>query len=55
MSWSGGTEDGPYNFTVIPLDQGLFPFDVPLERGVKSMSDWMLNMTAGTRFTITMK
>jgi len=55
MAWSGGREDGPYNFTVIPLDQSFRPYDVPLEDGVRSMSDWTLNMTAGARFTIMMK
>jgi len=55
MAWSGGREDGPYNFTVIPLDQSFYPFDVELEDGVRSMSDWTLNLTAGTRFTIMMK
>jgi hypothetical protein len=55
MSWSGGREYGPYNFTVIPLDQSFRPYDVELEKGVTSMSDWKLNMTSGTRFTIMMK
>ncbi|KAK8861638.1 hypothetical protein IAR55_002461 [Kwoniella newhampshirensis] len=54
MSWTGGREDGPYNFTVIPLDQSFNPYDVTLENDVPYMSDWKLNMTAGSRFTIVM-
>nr|XP_031858479.1 uncharacterized protein CI109_006124 [Kwoniella shandongensis]KAA5525551.1 hypothetical protein CI109_006124 [Kwoniella shandongensis] len=53
-SWTGGKEDGPYNFTVVPLDQGFNAYDVPLEEGVTSQSSWQLNMTAGSRFTILM-
>lgn len=54
-SWSGGKEDGPYNFTIIPLDQGFRPFDVALQQDVPYESDWVLNLTAGSRFTVMYK
>ncbi|WVQ78809.1 hypothetical protein IAT38_000900 [Cryptococcus sp. DSM 104549] len=54
MSWTGGREYGPYNFTVIPLDQGFIPFDVTLENDVTYQSDWVMNLANGTRFTIVM-
>lgn len=55
LAWSGGREYGPYNFTVVPLDQSFRPYDVALQKGVVSMSDWRLNMTERTRFTVMMK
>ena len=47
-----GVNADPYNFTVVPLDQSIFPFDVPVSNG---FLDWTVNMTTGTRFTIMMK
>ena len=57
LDWSAGSsQDGPYNFTVIPLDQSFMPYDVPLSsRGPEEESDWKLNLTAGSRFTVMMK
>ena len=55
LKWTGLTVDGPYNFTVIPLDQGLFPYDVLLDTELSYESDWTMNMTGGTRFTVMMK
>lgn len=53
--WDGSSEDAPYNFTVIPLDQSYYPFDVKVDESSGWTNDWVLNMTAGTRFTIVMK
>lgn len=55
LAWDGPRQYEPYNFTVVPLDQSFWPYDVILERGRSSMSDWKLNMTTGARFTIMMK
>lgn len=55
LGWSGSRQDGPYNFTVVPLDQSFKPFDVALKEDATSMSDWTLNITSGSRFTIMMK
>jgi len=55
LAWDGEKQYEPYNFTVVPLDQSFQPYDVPLENGRSSMSDWKLNMTSGARFTIMMK
>ena len=54
LSWSGQESAGPYNFTVIPLDQKFFPYDVVIEDRVHSLSDWQLNMTEGSKFTVMM-
>ncbi|WWC60387.1 uncharacterized protein I303_102959 [Kwoniella dejecticola CBS 10117] len=51
-SWSGGSEYGPYNFTTIAMDQSFIPYDVPMEKGVTSQSDWLLDMPAQSRFII---
>ncbi|OCF31633.1 hypothetical protein I317_07867 [Kwoniella heveanensis CBS 569] len=53
-SWTGGLEYGPYNFTVIAMDQSFNAYDVTLEDGVKSQSDWVMDVPAGSRFTIMM-
>ncbi|WVQ93460.1 hypothetical protein IAU59_000534 [Kwoniella sp. CBS 9459] len=53
-SWSGGLEYGPYNFTVIAMDQSFNAYDVTLEEGVTSQSDWVMDVPAGSRFTIMM-
>jgi hypothetical protein len=55
LAWTGGEERAPYNFTVIPCDQSFRPFDVVLEDGVTSMSDWKMNLTGGSNFTVMMK
>lgn len=55
LSWTGGTDGQPYNFSVIPLDQSFFPYDVPLDNTNSYESNWVVNMTTGTRFTIMMK
>jgi hypothetical protein len=54
-SWTASTADEPYNYTVLPLDQGFFPFEVPLSTSRNYDGDWQLNLTTGTRFTIAMK
>ncbi|OCF56493.1 hypothetical protein L486_05343 [Kwoniella mangroviensis CBS 10435] len=54
MSWSGGLEYGPYNFTVIAMDQSFNAYDVTLEKGVTSQSDWVLDIPANSRFIIMM-
>ncbi|WWC68537.1 uncharacterized protein I206_102466 [Kwoniella pini CBS 10737] len=51
-SWSGGSEYGPYNFTAIAMDQSFNPYDVPMEVGVTSQSDWILDIPAQSRFII---
>jgi hypothetical protein len=53
--WSATTADEPYNYTVLPLDQGFYPFDVALPSDGDYDSSWKLNLTAGTRFTVVMK
>lgn len=55
LQWTGGTNLEPYNLSVIPLDQGFYPFGVPLEGGDGWDNGWKVNMTAGTRFTVMMK
>ncbi|KAK4690066.1 CDP-diacylglycerol---serine O-phosphatidyltransferase, partial [Tremellales sp. Uapishka_1] len=52
LTWSGGEEDGPYNMTVVPCDQGFFPFDVVLDTTQRYETDWVMNMTSGSRFTL---
>ncbi|RSH89934.1 hypothetical protein EHS25_001920 [Saitozyma podzolica] len=54
VTWSATAGDEPYNFTVLPLDQGFYPFDVALPTDLDYESSWRLNLTAGTRFTIVM-
>ncbi|WWC87952.1 uncharacterized protein L201_002852 [Kwoniella dendrophila CBS 6074] len=54
LSWSGGLEYGPYNFTVIAMDQSFNPYDVTLEKGVTSQSDWVLDIPYQSRFLIMM-
>ncbi|WVF65835.1 hypothetical protein IAT40_000572 [Kwoniella sp. CBS 6097] len=53
-SWTGGLEYGPYNFTVVPMDQSFNAYDVTLEEGVTSQSDWVMDVPAGSRFSIMM-
>lgn len=55
MTWSATASDEPYNFTVLPLDQSFYPFDVALPTDIDYESSWKLNLTAGTRFTIVLK
>jgi hypothetical protein len=55
VSLVGGGRDPPYNFTVVPLDQSFFPFDVLLNNTSGTESNWVLNLTAGSRFTIMLK
>lgn len=40
--------------SVIPMDQGFYPYDVELAAGGWD-GDWQVNMTAGTRFTLMLK
>ncbi|WVW80231.1 hypothetical protein I302_102209 [Kwoniella bestiolae CBS 10118] len=54
LSWSGGLEYGPYNFTVIAMDQSFNAYDVTLEKGVTSQSDWVLDIPAKSRFIVMM-
>ncbi|GFZ49910.1 hypothetical protein JCM24511_07313 [Saitozyma sp. JCM 24511] len=52
--WSATTVDEPYNYTVLPLDRGFYPFDVALPTDHDYEFSSILNLTAGTRFTIVM-
>lgn len=54
-SWTGGQEDGPYNMTVVPLDASFYPFDVPLDETLRHQSSWVVNVTKGSKFTLSMK
>ncbi|WRT65763.1 uncharacterized protein IL334_002712 [Kwoniella shivajii] len=54
LSWTGGLEYGPYNFTAVAMDQSFNAFDVPLEKGVTSESDWVLDIPADSRFVVMM-
>jgi hypothetical protein len=54
--WDGPSFQGPYNFSVIPLDAGYTPWEVPLSyTGGNSYMDWKVNMTRGSLFTIMVK
>ncbi|WVQ82009.1 hypothetical protein IAT38_004137 [Cryptococcus sp. DSM 104549] len=53
-SWSGDQADGPYNMTIIPLDQSFKAYDVTLEPNVTSQSDWVMDLAAGSMFTVMM-
>jgi hypothetical protein len=56
ISWDGLPSQGPYNFSVVPLDGGYTPWEVPLEfNNTDGYMDWKVNMTQGTIFTIIMK
>lgn len=57
LSWQDNLGIGPYNFTILPLDTSTNPFDVRLRGGGTTTGEtgWVMNMTAGTRFTIMMK
>lgn len=55
LQWDGSPDQSPYNFTVIPLTQSYYPFDVVIDEKSGYSSDWVLNMTSGTRFTVLMK
>ncbi|WVQ74718.1 hypothetical protein IAR50_004322 [Cryptococcus sp. DSM 104548] len=54
MSWTGGSEMEPYNYTLIPLDQGFLPWTVTIPEGETWRDYWRVNMTSGTRFTMIM-
>ncbi|TYJ52081.1 hypothetical protein B9479_007316 [Cryptococcus floricola] len=54
VQWSGGKEMEPYNITVVPLDQRYLPWDIRLASGVSWANQFVMNMTAGTRFTLMM-
>ncbi|ODO04489.1 hypothetical protein I350_05092 [Cryptococcus amylolentus CBS 6273] len=54
VQWSGGKEMEPYNITVVPLDQRYLPWDISLATGVSWGNQFVMNMTAGTRFTLMM-
>lgn len=55
LSWDGTGQNAPYNFTVVPLQQGYYPFDVPISESTGWTRDWTVNMTQGMRFTVVMK
>lgn len=54
LTWDGNPSQGPYNFSVIPLDGGYKPWVMPLKAGTYYY-DWQVNMTQGTYFTIMFK
>ncbi|ODN86601.1 hypothetical protein L198_07296 [Cryptococcus wingfieldii CBS 7118] len=59
IAWTGGEEMGPYNYTLVPLDRGFMGWTVKVpgsgEGGGEGwLDDWVVNMTAGTRFTMIM-
>ena len=54
IDWNASPQDTPYNMSIIPLDQGFYPFEVELANGGWD-GDWQVNMTAGTRFTVMLK
>lgn len=57
ISYQDTLGNGPHNFTVLPLDSSTGPWDQPLLGGQSytGPSNWVVNMTTGTRFTIMMK
>lgn len=54
VTWDGGAQQGPYNFSVIPLDRSYQPFIVPVDSSLQYY-DWKVNMSAGTYFTVMFK
>lgn len=55
VSWNNvNPADQPYNMSVVPLDQGFYPYEVELANGGFD-GDWQVNMTTGTRFTLMLK
>lgn len=55
LAWNGARADGPYNATVIPLDQQWMPYDVTFDQTEYYEANWKLNLTTGSRFTVMMK
>ncbi|RSH94454.1 hypothetical protein EHS25_004257 [Saitozyma podzolica] len=51
VTWDGGAQQGPYNFSVIPLDGSYQSFIVPVDSSLQYY-DWKVNMSAGTYFTV---
>jgi hypothetical protein len=54
VTWDGAAQQGPYNFSVIPLDGSYQPFIVPVDSSLQYY-DWKVNMSAGTYFTVMFK
>ncbi|ODN76498.1 hypothetical protein L202_05164 [Cryptococcus amylolentus CBS 6039] len=67
ITWTGGSETAetaemaPYNYTLVPLDKGFMSWTVKVPgdgegewEGEGWLDDWVVNMTAGTRFTMIM-
>lgn len=55
VSWNADSSLDPVNFTVLPLDQGFFPFDVRVDNSATYINSWTMNLTEGTRFSVMMK
>ena len=55
VAWTGDSSGAPYNFTIVPLDQSFYAFDVAAEGGRSYINDWQMNLTMGQRFTVMMK
>jgi hypothetical protein len=55
LEWDATASDAPYNFSVIPLDGGYHPFVVPITDLNATSYDWIVNLTAGSFFTVMMK
>jgi hypothetical protein len=53
VTWDGPVSQGPYNFSVIPLDGGYKPWFVDV--GTEQYYDWKVNMSEGSAFTIMFK
>ncbi|TYJ52080.1 hypothetical protein B9479_007315 [Cryptococcus floricola] len=54
LEWTGGKEMEPYNISVIPMDQGYLPWEIAVEKGTSWANQFLVNMTAGSRFTLMM-
>ncbi|ODN86594.1 hypothetical protein L198_07289 [Cryptococcus wingfieldii CBS 7118] len=54
VEWTGGKEMEPYNISVIPMDQGFSPWEIVMEKGTSWANRFLVNMTAGSRFTLMM-
>ncbi|ODO04491.1 hypothetical protein I350_05094 [Cryptococcus amylolentus CBS 6273] len=54
VEWTGGKEMEPYNISVIPMVQGYLPWEIAVEKGASWANQFLVNMTAGSRFTLIM-
>ena len=57
VTWTTTVGIAPYWCSIIPLDGTYSPWDVMLAEkdSLASSSNWVVNMTTGTRFTVVMQ